>query len=413
LNAILRKLRRLRSYWFEAPWCVPPWGWREFRITAGCLLKGAVARGPAPERFASTVKGLLGRRFAIPVGRGRDALWLALRALEVQADDEIVLPSYICPSVLEAVLVSGARPVFADVDESLHVTVKSIEAVLSPKTRCVIVPHLFGNCAPIEEIEPMLRRRGIPLIDDAAQSFGARRAGRWTASFGEFGVVCGGPGKPLAVPYGAILVMDDEALYRAATRIPLPAENASAVFRRVLAFWFWRRFRRYTVVLEKIADHFFGDSTADLTAHTLSNLEAALLCEQVRRLERHRDLRQEAARRLLGMLAPLGWRNLSDLGPDAMTVKLILLLPESGPCMADILEAFAQAGIECQAGYAPCHHKAKSPASVPVTESIWERVLCVPVDTPLGDIRRFERLVGRWPLQPAMISHDASHAHSR
>ncbi len=413
MNAMLRKLLRLRSYWFQVPWCVPPWGWREFRITIGCVLQGAVARGPTPERFASTVKALLGRKFAIPAGRGRDALWLALRALEVEADDEVVIPSYICPSVLEAVWMSGARPVFADVDESLHVTGKSIEAVLSPKTRCVIVPHLFGNCARIEEIEPLLRRCGIPLIDDAAQSFGARRAGRWTGSFGEFGVVCGGPGKPLAVPYGAVLVMDDAALYRAATRIALPTEHASAVLRRVLGFWFWRRFRRYTVVLEKIADYYFGDSRADPAAHALSNLEAALLCEQVRKLERQRAIRQDAARRWLTILAPLGWRNLSDLGSDAMTVKLILLSPESGPDMAEILEAFAQAGIECQAGYTPRHHQVSPAASVPVTESIWARVLCIPVDAPPGDIRRLERLVGRWSPQPAMTGHDASHAHSR
>ena len=194
-------------------------------------------------RLADEVKSLLGRNFAVPVARGRDALWLALRCLEVRREDEIVMPSYVCRSVLEAVVMSGATPVFADVSSGLHVTAATVAAALTPQTRCVIVPHLFGDLAPISEIESLLRRRNIALIDDAAQGFGAQCAGRKLGAFGEFGVVGGGPGESLATLPGGVLVMDAPEYYERATRVSLPLDSANRILKRALKFWIYRCFR--------------------------------------------------------------------------------------------------------------------------------------------------------------------------
>lgn len=381
--SIARKLRKLRSYWFEVAWCVPAWGWGEFRATLFSTLRLAVQRGPRVQQFADSVKRLLGRQFAVPVGRGRDAIIVALRALDIQSADEVVLPSYICISVLNAVIQAGGRPVFADVDESLHVTVRTVESVLTSRTRCVIVPHLFGNTAPVDEIEALLRGRGIPMIDDAAQGFGARRAGRPIGAFGEFGIVCGGPGKPLATAAGGLLLMDDPELYRKVLRIALPLESARAILQRTLAFWFWRRFRRYTLLLQMILWRFVADSEELPTdPHSLANLDAALLCEQLDWLEANKTQRRQNARALLQILEPLQWKTISDFGPDAIPLKLILLLPESGPDMNTALSALAQAGMECQLGYSPCHWSvADRGHSLPATEALWNRVLCLPIES--------------------------------
>lgn len=358
------------------------------------------------QEFTDSVTRLLGRRFAVPVGRGRDAIIVALRALRIQSPDEVVLPSYICNSVLNAVIQAGACPVFADVDESLHVTVRTVESVLTPRTRCVIVPHLFGNTAPVDEIETLLRSRGIPMIDDAAQGFGAQRGGRRIGTFGEFGIVCGGPGKPLATPAGAVLLMDDPELYRHAIGIVVPLESSRVVLQRTLAFWFWRRLRRYTLILQVILQRLsvdFDDRRTD--PHGLANLDAALLCEQLEHIESNKRQRTQNAHALLRMLEPLHWKPVSDLGPEAIPLKLILLLPESGPDMNAAIGAFAQAGIECQQGYAPCHWNIAEVRgrTLPGTEAVWNRVLCLPIEnlpenpTPLTRMVQ-SRLAGAVPL---------------
>jgi len=397
--SITSKLRKLTSYRFQVPWAVPAWGCGEFRATLFSTLSLAVRRGRKVPQFADSVRRLLGRQFAIPVGRGRDAIIVALRSLGIQPTDEVVLPSYICRSVMDAVTQAGGLPVFADVDESLHVTVRTVECVLTPRTRCVIVSHLFGNTAPVDEIEALLRGRGIPLIDDAAQGFGAQRAGRRIGAFGQFGVVCGGPGKPLAAAAGGLLLMDDPELYRNALSVALPLESSLATLQRTLSFWFWRRFRRNTLILQVILSRFSATSEDPPTVpRGMANLEAALLCEQLDRIEVNKRQRTQNGRALLRILEPLRWKMLSDFGQDSIPLRLVLLLPESGPDMTAALSALAQAGIECQAGYSPCHWNVADRGQhvLPRTEALWNRVLCLPIEGQLKNPQPLMNTVQSW-----------------
>jgi dTDP-4-amino-4,6-dideoxygalactose transaminase len=340
---------------------------------------------------ADEVKTVLGRKFAVPVARGRDALWLALNCLQVTPADEIVLPSYVCKSVLEAVVLSGAIPKFADVGNGLHVTSSTVTAALTPRTRCVIVPHLFGDLAPIVEIESVLRRRNIALIDDAAQGFGAQCGARKVGAFGEFGVVCGGPGKPLATVTGAVLVMDSPEYYHRANTLSLPVESTAVILKRILDFWVYRRFRRYTAPLEVLRDRLVDSPSADPDPHGVANLDAALMQRQIDRVWELANRRIANARRLIEVLAPLGWQILTDVSGEGLALKLTILLPPSGPPLPAVLRAFAHAGIECQAGYAPCHPSDDS--SCAVTASLWNRVLCMPVESAFPKPERLSEIV--------------------
>ena len=177
---MLSRLGNLLRHFYQVPWCVPAWGMREFWATCASVLGGRIVEGDAPARAVEAVKDYLGVAYALPVNRGRTALVLGLRALGVGPGDDVVLPSYLCRTALDAVEAAGANPVFADVGEDLNVTPETVSQALTPGTKCVIVPHLFGKAAPIDVIETILRPAGIPLIDDAAQSLGARRGGRWS-----------------------------------------------------------------------------------------------------------------------------------------------------------------------------------------------------------------------------------------
>src|SRR5207253_7918449 len=140
--SLLSKVNKFCSYFYMVPWCVPAWGWRELACTVQCLLTQRIVDGEYPIKFAEAVKEHLGMSYARTVNRGRTALELALRALEVENTD-VVLPSYICRAVLDAVVEAKAHPVFADVGCDLNVTAETIQAAITPNTKCVIVPHLF------------------------------------------------------------------------------------------------------------------------------------------------------------------------------------------------------------------------------------------------------------------------------
>jgi dTDP-4-amino-4,6-dideoxygalactose transaminase len=392
---ILHKLRRLRSYRYDVPWCVPDWDWRELRAALRAIGTLSVVHGSAPEHFAEEVKNRLGRRFAVGAGRGRDAIYIALRALHLQPGDEVVIPSYVCASVRDAVALAGATPVFADVDETMHLSARSVEAALTPRTRMVIAPHLFGNSAPVEEIESLLHSRGgIALLDDAAQGLGCRRAGRSAGSFGDFSLVCGGPGKPLASTGGALLLMDDPEHYHEALQVRLLPESAWAILRRVAAFWIWRRLRRHTLPLAVVWERILGEGQPEERAHCLNNLEAAILSIQLDKLAETRSRRELTARTWADAFNRLEWRTISDLGGDAMVLKLVVLLQPNGPSIADAIRDFGSAGIECQRGYVPCHLQQGSivKVSLPVTEALWERVLCVPVESPPRNRQKLDSL---------------------
>ncbi len=379
---MLLELGNFLRYSYEVPWCVPAWGMREFRATCASGLGGRIVEGDAPARAVEAVKDYLGVAYAVPVNRGRTALMLGLRALGVGPGDEVVLPSYLCRTALDAVEAAGANPVFADVGEDLNVTPDTVRRALTPGTKCVIVPHLFGKAAPIDEIETILREAGIPLIDDAAQSLGARRGGRLVGTFGACGVISCGPGKSLAGAAGGLLVTNDRPLYERANALDLGSETARQVARRTITFWMWRRFRRCTLPLRMVLDRLVGpEQEVPYRRGSLSNLDAEILLCQLKSLERNARIRRSNIERLLPAIQGIADSPLMNWSPDDVAVKLVLVLPGSGPDAGAVIKRLARAGVECQGGYIPLHLQGSDPQpNLPRTEALYQRVVCIPVE---------------------------------
>jgi dTDP-4-amino-4,6-dideoxygalactose transaminase len=148
-------------------------------------LRGAIERvldseryilGPEVESFEREFAAYCGAAHAVGVANGTEAITIALRAMGVGPGDEVVVPSFTFYASAEAIPPTGARPVFCDIDpETYCVTAETVRAALTPRTKAVIAVHLFGNLAPIEEIEAL----GVPVLEDAAQAAGSRSpAGR-------------------------------------------------------------------------------------------------------------------------------------------------------------------------------------------------------------------------------------------
>jgi dTDP-4-amino-4,6-dideoxygalactose transaminase len=174
---------------------------------------GRFVLGPEVEGFERELATYLGVTDAIGVGNGTDAITIALRALGVGPGDDVVVPSFTFYSSAEAVPPTGARPVFCDVDpDTFCVTADTVRAALTPKTKAVIAVHLFGNLAPVAEIEAL----GVPVLEDAAQSLGSRGPAGRPGSLGTVATFSFFPSKNLGAfgDGGAITTSDPEVAAR-------------------------------------------------------------------------------------------------------------------------------------------------------------------------------------------------------
>src|SRR4051794_34634155 len=164
--------------------------------------------GPNVSAFEEEFAAYCGASHAIGVANGTDAITVALRALGVGPGDDVVVPSFTFYASAEAIPPTGARPVFCDVDpDTMCVTAETVKAAMTPNTKAVIAVHLFGNVAPIAEIEAL----GVPVLEDAAQAAGSRTADGRPGSLGTIATFSFFPSKNLGCfgDGGAVTTNDD------------------------------------------------------------------------------------------------------------------------------------------------------------------------------------------------------------
>ncbi len=148
----------------------------------------------------------------VGVANGTDALELILRALDVGPGQEVILPANTFVATALAVLRAGARPLLVDQDPQTHLLdVAQVADRIGPRTRAVIAVHLYGQMAPLEALEPLTRAAGVALLEDAAQSQGARRHGRCAGSVGLAAGTSFYPSKNLGAYGDAGAILSDDA----------------------------------------------------------------------------------------------------------------------------------------------------------------------------------------------------------
>lgn len=162
------------------------------------VLNGHYIGGPPVEAFERQWAQYCGTTHAVGVANGTDALELTLQALGVAAGDEVVVPANTFIATAAAVVRAGATPVFVDVDEdTLLITPDILQEAITPRTRAVMVVHLYGNMPDMDGLCEVAERAGIWLIEDAAQAHGAMWRGRRAGSFGVAACFSFYPGKNL------------------------------------------------------------------------------------------------------------------------------------------------------------------------------------------------------------------------
>jgi dTDP-4-amino-4,6-dideoxygalactose transaminase len=171
---------------------------------------GRYILGPEVTAFEEEFADWLGARHVAGVANGTEAITIALRALGVGPGDEVVVPSFTFYASAEAIPPTGATPVFCDVDpETFLATPEAVRAVLTPRTKAVVLVHLFGNVAPVAEVEAL----GVPVVEDAAQAAGSRAGAKLTGALGTIATFSFYPSKNLgALGDGGAIATGDAAL---------------------------------------------------------------------------------------------------------------------------------------------------------------------------------------------------------
>jgi len=154
--------------------------------------------GPEVDAFEQAIAAQIGARYAVGVSSGTDALLISLMALGIGRGDEVVTPTFSFFATAGCVTRVGARPVFVDIDPATYnIDVPQAIAAITSRTRAIIPVHLFGLCADMDPLLDAARRRGIAVIEDAAQAIGARYKDRPAGTLGEFGCFSFFPSKNL------------------------------------------------------------------------------------------------------------------------------------------------------------------------------------------------------------------------
>ncbi|MFN8413214.1 MAG: DegT/DnrJ/EryC1/StrS family aminotransferase [Anaerolineales bacterium] len=176
------------------------------------LESGHFILGPAVSKFEESVASYLGVKHAIGLASGTDALVIALRALNIGKDDEVIIPAYTFFATAGTVMAVGAKPVFVDVDpETYQIDVNKIKAAITSKTKAIIPVHLYGHPAEMNPVLEIAREHGLKVVEDNAQGFGAEYLGKKTGSFGEIGCLSFFPTKNLGAfgDAGGVVTNDD------------------------------------------------------------------------------------------------------------------------------------------------------------------------------------------------------------
>jgi aminotransferase EvaB len=257
---------------------IPVWDYRsEYEVERDDVLaavdhvlrSGRLILGDSVRAFERELAAYCGVSYGVGVNSGTDALVLALRALDVRPGDEVITTSNTAIPTVSAIVTAGATPRFVDIDPATYLMdISRLEAAVTPRTRCLMPVHLFGQCADMDAVQAVADRHRLAVIEDCAQSTGAEQHGRRAGAMSLMAGFSFYPTKILgAYGDGGMVLTQDEAL---AARL--------------------RRLRVYGTERIYYAEEHGYNSRLD-------ELHAEILRRRLQRIERYIERRHDLARR--------------------------------------------------------------------------------------------------------------------
>lgn len=356
-------------------WLVPlsdlDFGAEEKEAVQRVMDRGWLAMGEITQQFEEAFSGMVGVKHSIAVTNGTASLHLACRALGIGPGDEVIVPSLTFVATANAILYVGATPVFADItsEDNLNISVEDIERKISPRTRAIMVMHYGGYACDMPAIMELANHYGLYVIEDAAHAPGAdiegRRIGTWghIASFSFF------PNKNMTTAEGGMLTTNDDVLARSMRTL--------------------RSHGMTTLTWDRHQGHAWSYDVVDLGYnYRIDEIRSAIGIEQLKKLLHNNQRRKEITRlyrQAFEHSVPQLQLPFKDHHWTAAYHIMPVLLPKGVDRLrfAEIMKAHR---VQTSLHYPPIHlfqyyreQKFASPGSLPLTESVADREVTLPL----------------------------------
>jgi dTDP-4-amino-4,6-dideoxygalactose transaminase len=180
------------------------------------LRHGRIMMGPEMAELEGQLAARIGRRHAVAVNSGTEALYLGLKALGLKLGDEVITTALSWIATANAIALNGATPVFADIRDDLNLGPESVRRLITPRTKAILPVHYTGKVCEMAPLEAMAKQHGLALVEDGSQSFDARHHGRVSGAFGTLACISLNPMKVFAAcgEAGVVLTDDDKLAER-------------------------------------------------------------------------------------------------------------------------------------------------------------------------------------------------------
>ena len=330
------------------------------KIDAGIqrvLAHGKYILGPEVAELEERLAAYTGSRFCVTVANGTDALQIAQMALGIGPGDEVITPGFTYIATAETVALLGARPVYVDIEpRTYNLDPNLLEAAITPRTKAIIPVALYGQCADMDAINAIAARHGIPVIEDAAQSFGASYKGRKSCALSDIACTSFFPSKPLGCyGDGGAVFTDDEELAK--------------VIRQVARHGQDRRYHHIRIGVNS----------------RLDTIQAAVLLAKLDILDEEMELRQEVAQRYNMLLGAYGEKLvIPHVNPNNLSAwaQYTIRIKDRGRVQASLHEA----GIPTAIHYPIPLNKQVAVKDTAVSLAIGDRVAEQVLSLPMGPL---------------------------
>jgi dTDP-4-amino-4,6-dideoxygalactose transaminase len=335
------------------------------RVIRSGVLTNKSGSGLQVTQFESAFANYVGTRFAVAVNSGTAALHVALLAAGVGQGDEVIVPSFTFVATAEMVALTGARPVFVDIDPATYcVDPEEVEAAITSRTKAVIPVHLYGLAADMDPIMDLAEEHGLAVIEDAAQAVGAEYKGKRIGSLGHMGCFSFYGSKSMITGEGGMLTTDSLEFTDLAKTIRNHGEN-----------------RIYQSAM-------LGHN------YRMPELEAAIGSVQLRKLPKFLEDRARNAKALTESLSSLDELQLPS-EPDGRRhgwyVYTLRLRGANAAKRNSVVRRIRERRVDCQVYYPrpvhlqPYYRKMAGNLKLPKTETASRQVFSLPIHPALGE----------------------------
>jgi perosamine synthetase len=360
----------------NVPITKPFLGEAEERGVLEVLRSGWLVQGPKVAEFERQVAAYVGAKYAVATSNCTTALHLALLLHDIRPGDEVIVPSFTFIATANAVLYTGATPVFVDIDPRSHnIDPDAAETAITARTKVIMPVHQLGLAADLDTLAKIARRNNIALVEDAAPAIGATYKGRRVGGFGYTACFSFHPRKAITTGEGGMLVTDDAAMAERARRLRAHGMSLSDLTRH----------QADRVLFEEYDELGYN--------YRMTDLQAALGIAQLSRLDLIIERRQDLARRYAGALRHVEGVHLPPSPTDTPHTYQSFMVKVPPGARDILMQEMLKVGIATRRGVMaihmePFYHKRYPELRLPVTEDAARDTVLLPMYASMTSIEQ-------------------------